>query len=545
MILTKQKLDRYPGIKAFEKNQHKLFKGREHETAQLFNLVLAENLVVVFSKSGVGKSSLLNAGLNPVLESRGFIPVNIRVQPTEGARHKSPASIVKVNLQNFAGKVIIQSSPEMDLEEAPIWEYIKSCSFPMDFTLVLVLDQFEEFFSNESDYQNEFLHGIKEILHSEPPIRILEWYKNIPIEDRTSEQVEWCSQPQVKVVIGIREDRFGELNELARVIPDILRNRFKLNPLPLEGARQAIELPAKMSSSKYNTPIFSYTNEAIEIILNQLSGGKNYVESSQLQIVCNQIENKVKNEIILKKNRNAIVIDPGFFGGKAGIDDMIKNFYYKQIGQLPDSVSINISKDLLELKLVHNGKRVLMSEDQVKSFLIKSLKQDLNYNKNDNLSSDQKNTLTSDYANKIISRLLELRLIRGDYREEVKLYELSHDTLLQPINKEVYLRSKKEELDKHINSINEGKIREKLLEEEKQKARAEKALKEEAIRLRDKAELAEKKTNSLLRKVQEECARANYHKKKAYTLSLILSFVLLISIVAFVAYINYKLGKRN
>ena len=72
---------RYPGTRPFrdDKFDRMLFKGRNKEIQQLLHLVLAENLVVLFAKSGVGKSSLLNAGIFQLLREKNYFPIRIRM----------------------------------------------------------------------------------------------------------------------------------------------------------------------------------------------------------------------------------------------------------------------------------------------------------------------------------------------------------------------------------------------------------------------------------------------------------------------------------
>ncbi|HAE58668.1 MAG TPA: hypothetical protein DCG54_03945, partial [Anaerolineae bacterium] len=46
--------------------------GREQESAELADLLIAERIVMMYSPSGAGKSSLLNASLIPSLEENSF-----------------------------------------------------------------------------------------------------------------------------------------------------------------------------------------------------------------------------------------------------------------------------------------------------------------------------------------------------------------------------------------------------------------------------------------------------------------------------------------
>lgn len=59
-----------------EESAHQ-FKGRAENVEELFNVILKERTTVCYADSGVGKSSLINAGLKPKLRSQMFFPVDI------------------------------------------------------------------------------------------------------------------------------------------------------------------------------------------------------------------------------------------------------------------------------------------------------------------------------------------------------------------------------------------------------------------------------------------------------------------------------------
>ena len=70
----------YRGLQAFTANdaQAGLFVGREKEISQLRRMVERRTLIVVLGPSGVGKSSLVAAGLLPALERDGWTTVSVR-----------------------------------------------------------------------------------------------------------------------------------------------------------------------------------------------------------------------------------------------------------------------------------------------------------------------------------------------------------------------------------------------------------------------------------------------------------------------------------
>ena len=57
----------YVGPRAFQTGE-KLY-GRDHELRDLLDLLIAERIVLLYSPSGAGKSSLIQAGLIPHLQA--------------------------------------------------------------------------------------------------------------------------------------------------------------------------------------------------------------------------------------------------------------------------------------------------------------------------------------------------------------------------------------------------------------------------------------------------------------------------------------------
>src|SRR3954452_6823292 len=69
----------WPGLESFEENARDYFHGREAEAEDLLRRVTDAPLTVLFGKSGLGKTSLLKAGLFPRLRERHFFPVHVRL----------------------------------------------------------------------------------------------------------------------------------------------------------------------------------------------------------------------------------------------------------------------------------------------------------------------------------------------------------------------------------------------------------------------------------------------------------------------------------
>ncbi len=80
----------YVGPRPFEQKDEAIFFGRDREARDLLFTVIANRLVLVYAQSGAGKTSLINAGLIPLLKKNQFevLPV-ARVKGTLFRKIKS------------------------------------------------------------------------------------------------------------------------------------------------------------------------------------------------------------------------------------------------------------------------------------------------------------------------------------------------------------------------------------------------------------------------------------------------------------------------
>src|SRR5579872_5600126 len=81
------------GLASFTEETRAYFFGREEEIAELARRVQRKLLTVLFGQSGLGKTSILRAGLVPRLRGQGYCPVYVRID--YGRDSPEPAEQIK------------------------------------------------------------------------------------------------------------------------------------------------------------------------------------------------------------------------------------------------------------------------------------------------------------------------------------------------------------------------------------------------------------------------------------------------------------------
>lgn len=400
---------RYPGSRPFYDNEidRRLFFGRNNEKESLLNKVLADNLVVLYGRSGLGKTSLINAGLNQPLRDRGFIPLTIRLnnpdlEPLQGIYQGIKEIVKQERLDYEAG------------EEGSLWQYFKTAAFWSEddkiLKPVLIIDQFEEFYMlHTAESRGNFIRQLADLVNNNIPEELLEAQQPgepFPYSDRP---------PNVKILLSLREDHLAYLEEMSSEIPAILSNRFRLMPLSLEQARQAIIEPSQVTGDVINAASFTFTPQTVDIMLEFLckrkerSGIKktNEVESFQLQLLCRHIEEHIVIEKASKQDSD-IIIEPGDLGGEKGMQRVLQRFYDDQIKKSDTLWKKRRARKLCEKGLISTSDlRISLEEGEI--------------NRRFNVSRD------------LLVELVNSRLLRSEPRVGSIYYELSHDTLIPPI----------------------------------------------------------------------------------------------------------------
>jgi WD40 repeat protein len=170
-------------------------------------------------------------------------------------------------------------------------------------------------------------------------------------------------------------------------------------------------------------------------MLEALENDQGEIESFQLQLLCSYLEAKVK--------KTGQVITPADFGGKTGIDTILNDYYEREMGALDPAEQL-AARRFIEEGLIVNGRRVGLPEGAEQSRF--------------------------GIGPALLGKLLASRLLRTETIHLGKIYELSHDTLIDPILRSYEKRHAEEELRRAEQLLAEERTQ--LADVQRKRARA-------------------------------------------------------------------------
>src|ERR1043165_4629568 len=107
------------GLASFTEDAREYFYGRERETDELSRLVRRQTLTVLFGQSGLGKSSLIQAGLFPLLRARNRLPLYLRLDHDPS----TPALAEQVKAALTAAFAAAKADAPAFRADETLWEY--------------------------------------------------------------------------------------------------------------------------------------------------------------------------------------------------------------------------------------------------------------------------------------------------------------------------------------------------------------------------------------------------------------------------------------
>ncbi len=379
----------YVGPRPFERNDLSPFFGRDHEADELVSLIFSSRELLFYAQSGIGKTSLLNARIIPLLENEGF-----EVLPLARVQGVIPKDIQPDGIKNL---YVFNTLMSWAKEEAnpkrfvrmSLTEFLKERKRPTDsegepLARALIFDQVEELFTLYQDRwkdRNEFFEQIRDALK---------------FDDRL-----------LRVIFTIREDYIAQLDPFAPLLPEKLRTRFRMERLRRDAALSAVTGPLRETKRSFakgvaeklvedllKTRVETITGETIEVT-------GEFVEPVQLQVVCQNLWQEIPSDVTEITEQHLLA-----FGG---VDRPLSRFYESAVKQA------TVEAGIKEEELRQWCEKWLITSTGTRNIVHRGTQ------------------FTEGISTIALDILVAYHLINLELRAGARWYELTHDRLIDPI----------------------------------------------------------------------------------------------------------------
>ena len=412
------------GLASFTEETRQYFFGRDAEVVELGRRVQRKLLTILFGQSGLGKTSILRAGLVPNLRGEGYCPVYVRI--AYGRDSPEPAEQIKAAILQSARRSGEWSQAGVAVAGESLWEFLHHRDDVLrdeaGKTLIplLIFDQFEEIFTlaQSDDFGRaraaRFIAELADLVENRPP---KEFEARLEEDESAAERFDFA-RSDYRVLIALREDYLAPLEGLKQAIPSITQNRLRLAPMTGTQALAAVLKPGKRL----------VTEEVAQAIVRFVAGGAELanavVEPSLLSLICREL-----NDARLAQGRQEISLD--LLAGSH--TTILSKFYERALADQPAEVRRIIEDDLL----TDSGFRENVAEESlVKRFA------------------------DAGAAPDTLALLVNRRLLRIEERLDVRRVELTHDVLCGVVTASRDLRHERETREATERLLAEQKERE-------------------------------------------------------------------------------------
>lgn len=338
--------------------------GRSEEIHVLSLLILQSHQTVVYGRSGIGKSSILNAGIFPIIRKHGVFPVYIRFEHNVEVSYLDQIkNAIRREIDKAGGKIKITKRIDKTGEES-LWEFFHRIDFHDEegnmLKPMVVFDQFEEIFTLEKNKEkvNVFFRQLADLINNVMPEELVDsGSSSVSSQDQDASDEDmldlgldlfseakfsYKSESDYHLVFTLREDFLSYLERNTTDIPELKNNRYCLQPINDEQAAEIIMQPR---------PGLVDTKVA-KLIIEKVTGEKDFeidgipeiqVDSAILSLYLSRLYDKMISEGESKITSELV---------EAHSDNIIEDFYNDAISNLPKS-----SVEWMEDTLINNDGR--------------------------------------------------------------------------------------------------------------------------------------------------------------------------------------------
>jgi hypothetical protein len=406
----------WPGLSAFTEDLQSYFHGRHAEVDELFRFVRRKLLTVLFGQSGLGKTSLLQAGLFPRLRRERYLPVPFRLD------YAAQAPDLVAQVQAAIARALQAAGVTSGIRPETVdtlWEYFHHVDTSLlgpdgePVRLVLVFDQFEELFTLGSAGQNgrsrtaPFEAALADLIENRAPAGLEQRFEEAP------ELVERFifDRQDYRVLLCLREDYLPHLESLRGLIPSIGQNRMRLTRMNGQRALEAVVNPGgRLITPQVGRQVVWFVAAGEGRAQPRESGptaaasedealANLQVEPSLLSLVCRELNNS-------RLTQGLAHITADLLAGNR--DRILQDFYERCLADQPAALRAFIEDELV----TDSGLRENMALERARKLLGQRGASPL-----------------------AIDELVRRRLLHLEVRLEIQRVELTHDVLTPVVRK--------------------------------------------------------------------------------------------------------------
>jgi WD40 repeat protein len=250
----------YVGLIPFHEEDASFFFGREMEQEVITGNLLASRLTLLYGPSGVGKSSVLRAGVAHHLHQLGQQNMARRGKPkfvvmVFNTWRDDPLSGILASVEKSVRETLKGETVEPVAPGLPFVESLQAWSERVSGELLIILDQFEEYFLYHPDEEGEGTFA--------------------------AEFARAVNTPGLSVnfIVSYRDDAHAKLDFFKGRIPNLFDNYLRIGHLDRDAAQDAIEKPIE----KYNQLLSRGQSQVeieaglVEAVLSQVRAGEKYI----------------------------------------------------------------------------------------------------------------------------------------------------------------------------------------------------------------------------------------------------------------------------
>jgi len=381
------------GLESYQAETRAYFFGRDQEVAELHLRLRNHPLLVLYGRSGLGKTSILNAGLIPRLVAEQQAPVlhrfdynNERLGPAEQLMLLLFSSREDEDTWRFGNASTRADEWSEDLRNklsffdlpkdpaSSFWLRVHSRASRPAITH-LILDQFEEVFTRGAERKG-LVEDIRDrlgiLLQGGIPPAIADL---IAKEDTFLDHFDPDSQP-VRLILSLRDDYVYALNRWRQHLPALGENNFELRPLRGLAAFEAIFKPGELrchyrgevsAANKMETGLPPIASEETARRIVRFSSKKSEevpIEEIEavppiLSLLCRELNER--RFASPAGTQQAPAEEITFRESDADIETIITAFYERSLAGRPEAVRIFIEEQLVS----YSGARLAQDEQSI------------------------------------------------------------------------------------------------------------------------------------------------------------------------------------